>query len=192
MKRSARRKNDIAGELTMKILSFSILLASTLAATASAQQPFSVTGPGGIVPDYNGVFCATWNTQPNWPVFTSTVNVGDAVQSITGVTLLGWEHERRADIQVYLTAPNGTRYNVIVRPGFTDSACDGDNGAYLLGDYEIVQSGGATLEQGSTNISGGTYDQYLHVGAAASGRAGRSRSTTLRSIRSRDRSGPGR
>jgi hypothetical protein len=126
-------------------------------------QSFSVSGPGGTVPDCD-YYCATWNTQPNWPIFTSTVNVGDAVASITNVRLSGWTCDRRADIQVFLTAPNGVRYNLVVRPGFTNSFCDGDDGDYLLGDYDIVQTGGATLEQGSTDISGGTYDQYLHIG----------------------------
>ena len=96
----------------------SILLAIFLAlgsGTVVSAQTFSVSGPGGSVPDYTG-YCGPWNTQPNWPVFTSSVYVGDAVRNVTMVSLIGWSHDTRNQIQVYLTDPNGVRYNIIVRP----------------------------------------------------------------------------
>jgi subtilisin-like proprotein convertase family protein len=95
---------------------------------------------------------------------TSTVTVANAVTSITSVKLLGLTHTYRGDVHVFLEDPAGARYNVIVRPGF-DGTASGDSGNYNVGDYIIVQSGGASVAQGATNINPGTYDQFLNTGA---------------------------
>jgi len=142
------------------LLATLFVLASTTSASA---QNFSVSGPGGTIPDYTS-YCGPWNTQPDWPILTSDVTVPADVLSITSVTLTGLIHETRSDLQVFLTSPSGARYNVIVRPGFTNTFCDGDLGGFDSGDYVIVESGGGNLEQGTSNIQGGTYDQYLHTG----------------------------
>lgn len=139
------------------------LLGVVLCATATANN-FSVSGPGGAVPD-----CpfspGTWNVAPTWPVLTRNVTVTYPVTSITAVKLQGLTHTYRGDIQAHLTDPGGTRYNVIVRPGFAGGAGAGNAGDYLLGDYTFVESGGGTINQGATNISGGTYNQFLNTGA---------------------------
>lgn len=137
------------------------LLGVVLCATATANN-FSVSGPGGAIPD-----CpfspGTWNTIPTWPVLTTNVVVTNPVTSITAVRVSGLTHTWRGDIQMHLTDPGGTRYNVVVRPGFT-GANAGDGGNYNVGDYTFVQSGGGTIAQGTVNINGGTYNQFLNTG----------------------------
>lgn len=136
-----------------------VLLGAILCATASANN-FSVSGPGGPIPDCPNA-PGTWDSQPTWPVLTTSVTVPIPVASVTDVKLLGLQHTYRGDVHVFLTNPSGTRFNVIVRPGAIAGG-SGDPGNYNLGDYTIVQSGGATLNQNTTNINGGTYDQFLN------------------------------
>ena len=142
----------------------SIVLAVSLAPAASAGT-FSVSGSGGPIPD-----CpfapGNWNLQPNWPTLTSTVFVNAPVTAITKVRLTGLTHTFRGDVHVYLHDPSGNRWNVIVRPGF-DGTAAGDSGNYNAGIYDIVETGGAQLNQGATNLNGGVYDQFLNTGSGA-------------------------
>ena len=141
-------------------LALPVALALSLAPSAAANS-FSVSGPGGPIPD-----CpfapGVWNVQPNWPTLTSTVYVGAQVTSITKVRLSGLTHTFRGDVQVFLHDPAGNRYNVIVRPGF-DGTLAGDPGNYNPGVYDIVETGGSSLNQGGVNIGGGTYNQFLNT-----------------------------
>lgn len=143
-------------------LALSGLLGMALCATATANT-FSVSGPGGAIPDCT-LAPGVWNAAPTWPVLTSNVSVLFPVTNITAVKLQGLNHTFRGDIMAFLTDPGGTRYNVIVRPGFT-GANSGDGGNYNLGDYTFVETGGASIAQGATNIAPGTYNQYLNTGA---------------------------
>jgi hypothetical protein len=147
-----------------RTLALSTIFALSLAAAASATT-FSVSGPGGLVPDctYLG---GVWNTAPSWSIFTSAVTVPTTVASITQITLTGFGYDTRGEVHVFLTSPTGARYNVIVRPGFDGTNC-GDSGFYYFGNYDIVQTGGSSLSQGSTGIYGGTYNQFLNSGAGA-------------------------
>ncbi len=139
-----------------------ILFCAALGATAAANN-FSVSGAGGAIPDCPNS-PGLWNSQPTWATLTSTVSVANPATSITAVRLLGLNHTYRGDIHVFLSDPGGLNYNVIVRPGFNGTN-SGDSGNYNAGDYNIVQSGGAALNQGGVNINGGTYNQYLNTGA---------------------------
>jgi subtilisin-like proprotein convertase family protein len=132
-----------------------------LTATAAGNN-FSVTGTGGVFPDGpNGG--GTWNVAPSWGAFTSSVSVPNSVTSITTVRLTGLAHTWRGDLQIFLTDPVGVRHNVVVRPGF-DGTNSGNSGDYNAGTYLFVESGGGTVAQGSTNINGGVYDQFLNSG----------------------------
>jgi hypothetical protein len=135
---------------------------AVLCATATANN-FSVSGPGGAIPDCPNS-PGTWNSAPTWPVFTSTVSVTNAVTSITTVRLSGLTHTFRGDVQAFLTDPGGTRHNVLVRPGWTGSGGGGNGGNYNAGVYDFVETGGGTVNQGGTDINGGTYNQFLNTG----------------------------
>ena len=137
------------------------LLGVALCATATANN-FSVSGPGGPIadcPDAPGA----WNLAPTWPVLNTTVSVTNPVTSITKVRLSGLQHTYRGDIHVFLTNPAGTRFNVVVRPGWTGVG-GGNTGNYLLGAYDFVESGGGSIDQGGINIAPGTYNQFLNTG----------------------------
>jgi len=158
------------------LLATLFVLASTTSASA---QNFSVSGPGGTIPDYTS-YCGPWNTQPDWPILTSDVTVPADVLSITSVTLTGLIHETRSDLQMFLTSPSGTRYNVIVRPGFTNNFCDGDLGGFDSGDYVIVESGAATSSRESPTSKGARTTSTSTRERTGSGPAPRIRSTTTR------------
>lgn len=148
-----------------KSLALSIFVAAGLAAAAPAQT-FSVTNnTGGPIPDCP-LSAPTWNMDPalqaggTWLPFTSTIAVPSPVTGITNVVLLGFNHDRKEDVHAYLTSPTGARYNFIVRPGW-DFTPPG-SGDFLPGNYDIVETGGATIPCCGTNITPGTYDQYLN------------------------------
>ncbi len=114
----------------------SVLASAALTATAVAGT-FSVSGPGGAIPDAGGT---TWNTAPT-ATLSSTVSVNYNVTGITAVKLNGLAHTWRGDVHVYITNPAGSRFNVIVRPGWTGAGF-GDSGNFNSGNYSIVESGG--------------------------------------------------
>ena len=62
----------------MKFVSLTTLFAVGLSAVASSQT-FSVSGAGGSVPDRPFISFPAWNEAPDWPAFTSTVDVTDPV-----------------------------------------------------------------------------------------------------------------
>jgi hypothetical protein len=130
---------------------------------------FSIMGDGGAIPDYpvpgqQG----PWNTAPVWPVFSSQIIVPNNVVALTSIQLLGLSHTFRGDVHVFLADPNGVRHNLIVRPGYGDNPNGaGDDGDFLLGDYTIVEFGGASLNQGSTDLNPGTYDEFFNQGPGA-------------------------
>lgn len=142
------------------------LFAAASGATALAGD-FSVSGAGGAIPDYPipGV-PGTWNDQPSWAIFTGSVVVANDVTSITSIEVLGLDHAFRGDLHFYLNNPAGTRFNIVVRPGYDGSLTGyGDGGNYDLGDFTFVESGGEDVAQGATDIPPGTYNQYLNTGA---------------------------
>jgi len=144
----------------MKFVSLTTLFAVGLSAVASSQS-FSVSGPGGSVPDRPFISFPLWNEAPDWPAFTSPVDVTDPVASITHVVLSGFNHDSKYQVHAFISDPNGVRYNVIVRPGFQSS--NSDNGDFLSGNYDIVESGGtSSYDCCGNDISGGLYDQYLN------------------------------
>jgi subtilisin-like proprotein convertase family protein len=132
-----------------------------LAGSASAAN-FSVSGPGGSIPD-PAATPGTWNSTYTGTPFTSTVNVPNAVTSITAVKLTTFQHTWRGDLHIILKAPGGAAHNIVVRPGST-GATVGDSGNYLVGNYTFVETGGGTVAQGATNINPGTYNQFFNTG----------------------------
>jgi len=148
-----------------KLLALSIFVAAGLAAAAPAQT-FSVTkNQPGFVPDCP-IGNPTWNVDPalqaggTWQPYTSTLTVPTPVTSITNIVLLGFSAAYKSDIHAYLTDPTGNnRYNFIVRPGWDFS--NPGSGDFLAGNYDFVESGGATIPCCATNVTPGTYDQYL-------------------------------
>jgi hypothetical protein len=147
-----------------KALALSILVAAGLADAAPAQT-FSVTkNQPGFVPDCP-IGNPTWNVDPalqaggTWLPYTSTLTVPTPVTSITDIVLLGFSNDTIEDVHAYLTAPTGARYNFIVRPGW-DFSPPG-SGAFLSGNYTIVETGGATIPCCGASANPGTYDQYL-------------------------------
>jgi hypothetical protein len=135
--------------------------AMALVATASASN-FSVSGAGASIPDAAGTL--TWNVTYGGTPGSSTVVVANPVTSITKVRLSGFSHTWRGDLHILVKNPAGTIFNVAVRPGFTGTGF-GDAGDYLLGQYDFVDAGGSAINQGATNISGGTYNIYQNTGA---------------------------
>ena len=131
-----------------------------LAASASASN-FSVSGPGGAIPDAAGAI-GTWNSSYTGTPFTSTVSVTRDVTSITKVTLTSFQHTWRGDLHIILKSPSAS-FNIVVRPGST-GATVGDSGDYLNGTYDFVESGGGTVAAGAANIGGGTYNQFFNTG----------------------------
>ena len=126
---------------------------------------FSATGPGGTIPDPI-VAPGTWNASYSGTSLASSITLAHPVASISSVRLSGLHHTARGDLHVLLHGPQGASWNLVVRPGF-DGANNGDSGDFLFGDCLIVESGGASLEQGATNLTGGTYDQHFNSGWGA-------------------------
>ena len=126
---------------------------------------FSATGPGGTIPDPVAT-PGVWNASYNGTSLTSSIALAHPVASVSSITLSGLQHSARGDLHVLLHGPQGTSWNLVVRPGF-DGLHAGDSGNLLAGDYQLVESGGASLEQGAANITGGSYDQHTNLGAGA-------------------------
>ena len=126
---------------------------------------FSASGPGGAIPD-PAAAPGVWNQAWSGSALTSSITLPHPVASLSSVTLLGLQHTARGDLHVLLHGPQGTSWNLIVRPGF-DGANAGDAGNLLLGDYRLVESGGTSLAQGATNLAGASYDQFLNSGAGS-------------------------
>lgn len=151
--------------ITMKkLLALSILVAAGLAAAAPAQT-FSVTkNQPGFIPDCP-ISSPIWNMDPalqaggTWLPYTSTLTVPTPVTSLTNIVLVGFSAAYKSDIHAYLTAPTGARYNFIVRPGW-DLGNPG-SGDFLAGNYDFVETGGGTIPCCGTNVTPGTYNQYL-------------------------------
>lgn len=152
----------------------SLVAIAALAGSASAGSVvISSVGPGGAVPDAvgNDIWNPSWNSVPNWDALITTVNVPHGIDKVSSIVLNNLQHTSRGDLHVYLENPAGQRFNLIVKPGATGNDLPnpfGDHGAVMVGNYTIVESGGASLQQGGVlgqaDISGGTYNQYLNTG----------------------------
>ncbi|MBK7876887.1 MAG: proprotein convertase P-domain-containing protein [Planctomycetes bacterium] len=139
-----------------------LLLVALLAPCASAGH-FTVSGPGGAIPDFvPGT--GTWNVAYTGTPFTSTVGLSSPVTSVTALHLLGFQHSWRGDLHILLKSPSGAAFNVVVRPG-SDGWTVGDTGNYLVGDYTFVDTGGSSVQQGTANLQPGTYDVFQNAGA---------------------------
>ncbi len=138
-------------------------LAAVLLGPLGLAAHFTATGPGGPIPDFvSGT--GIWNSSYTGAPFSSTVTLGHAVTRITSVRLLGLQHPWRGDLHLLLRSPNGTYFNLVVRPG-SDGYTVGDRGDYLLGDYELVDAAGTSVQQGATDLQPGAYDPYWNTGA---------------------------
>ena len=150
---------------TLKLLSI-LALGSAFSATAHAQ--FSVTGGGASIPASgqggDGVWGMALPTAPG----VSTVTVNEAVLNIDKVVINGLDHSWGGDVQATLADPNGVEHNLFVRPGYLSppSANFGTPGDFLPGNYEFVQSGGASLPTiaDGANIAPGVYNQTFDTG----------------------------
>jgi subtilisin-like proprotein convertase family protein len=131
-----------------------------LAATASANT-FSVSGPGGSIPDAVGT-PGTWPTTYTGTPFTSSVRVVRPVTSLTRVRVSGLTHTWRGDLHFLLMDPAGAAYNIVVRPG-SNGTTVGDSGNYLTGVYDFEVTG-ASVAAGAADIGGGTYAQFFNAG----------------------------
>jgi hypothetical protein len=90
--------------------------------------------------------------------------VAHAVTGLARVRLQGLHHTWRGDLRAYLRDPANVRYNLIVRPGFVGTGA-GDHGDFVLGDFDLVAAGGASLEQGGANLDAGDYALHFNSGA---------------------------
>jgi hypothetical protein len=141
----------------------SLLTSALLSAAPAAAGQFSVSGPGGNIPDPLGMPGA-WNQSFNGAAFSSTVQVANSVTGLARVRLQGFHHSWRGDLHVYLRDPAGVRHNLIVRPGFVGAGA-GDHGDFLLGDFDLVAAGGASLQQGGADLDAGDYALHFNSGA---------------------------
>lgn len=126
-------------------------------AIASADN-FSLSGPGGNIPflgSGGGGIPNYPTTLPNIP-FVSTVNVPHPVVHITGVTLNGIVHTRAGDLHAVLQDPQGTRYNIFVRSGYTGT---GTGNAGSFAGSPSFGTSGQTPFPGAGNISTDVYNQ---------------------------------
>jgi hypothetical protein len=126
---------------------------------------FSVSGPGGSIPDGLGN-PGTWNGTYLGPSFSSGVTVTSAVSSITAVKLNGFQHTWRGDLHILLKSPSGAAFSLVTRPGFNNTPGNfGDSGNYLVGNYTFVVAGGGSVAQDTASIGPGSYNQYFNTGA---------------------------
>ncbi|MFO1008829.1 MAG: proprotein convertase P-domain-containing protein [Planctomycetota bacterium] len=141
-----------------------VLAAFTVLATSSAALAgtFSVSGSGGNVPDPLGQPGA-WNVAFSGTELSSSITLTNPITSVTAIRLHGFRHTWRGDLHVYLRSPDGTKYNLIVRPGF-DGANAGDFGDFVLGEFALVD-GGTNLNQGGANLVSGDYAPYFNSAA---------------------------
>lgn len=139
-----------------------LALAALAPSVGGQTDVVSTLGPGGNIPDAPdesgglGKWGPVWNGPIYWPALISPVTVPTSVDRVTAVVIQGLQHTYRDDLHVYLENPAGLRFNLVVRPDVV--------GAFLLGTYTIVESGGASLVSGGGSLSGGTYNQYLNTG----------------------------
>ena len=139
---------------------------------ATFASNFSVSGPGGTIPD-NPLPGQT--TAPSWDIsfaatggtpFTSSVTCVNPVASLTAVKLRGLSHTWRGDLHMFLRDPNGVAYNLVVRPGFSPpSDLFGFANDYIPGDFTFVDTGGANQGFGGISLAPGTYNLYYNSGA---------------------------
>jgi hypothetical protein len=122
-----------------------------------------LTGAGGNIPDPSGTPGA-WNVQFTGSAFQSSVVVPGPVARVTALRLNGFHHSWRGDVHAYLRDPSGTKHNLIVRPGFSGTGA-GDYGDFVLGDFALVPTGGATLQQNGANLVTGDYAPYFNAGS---------------------------
>jgi hypothetical protein len=122
-------------------------------------QPYCASGAGGLLNDNVG---GTWPTALPAVTFSSSVTLPPEAVSITSVKLHGPTHTYVGDVHFVLVDPSGIQHNLIQRIGFTGSGF-GSSGDFVGGDFEIVESGGATLPSAG-NLAGGTYNQYFGTG----------------------------
>ena len=149
---------------TLKLLSTASI---AIALSVAAQAQFSVSGGGSPVPA-SGVGGGMWTTGLPVAPGTATATVPEAVTAINSVVILGFSHDWGGDVHATLADPDGVEYNLFLRPGFMNpvGADFGTPGEFLLGDYTIVQSGGADLPTISdgVDIPAGTYNQTFNTG----------------------------
>jgi hypothetical protein len=126
---------------------------------------FTASGPGGVIPD-PAVRPGVWNVSYNGASLSSAITLAHPVASLSSITLSGLQHTARGDLHVLLHGPQGTSWNLVVRPGF-DGTNAGDRGDFLAGDFTLVESGGASLEQGASDLAAGSYDQHFNTGGGA-------------------------
>ncbi len=136
------------------------LSVGVLVASASASV-FSVDGAGGAIPDPVAT-PGVWNQSFTGSALTSSVQVASPVASLSAVRLHAFRHTWRGDVHAYLQDPAGAKHNLIVRPG-SDGANSGDHGDFVLGEFALVASGGASLQQGGANLVSGDYAPYMNV-----------------------------
>ncbi|MBI5362743.1 MAG: hypothetical protein HZA53_06160 [Planctomycetes bacterium] len=139
-------------------------LAALIVGSGAFAGSFTVTGPGGSIPDAVGA-PGTWNVVYNALPFFSDVAIAQPVASVTALRLHGFRHSWRGDLHAYLQDPNGAQYNLIVRPGFNGTNA-GDFGDFVLGEFRLVASG-ASLQQGGANLVSGDYAPHFNTGAGA-------------------------
>lgn len=153
-------------------LSF-VAIAALAGTTRAGSVVTSSVGPGGVIPDAQGTpidggaFNPPWNSVPNWPELTTSVNVPHGIDKVTAVVLNNFQHGDRGGLQIYIENPAGQRFNVIVRPGLNPAIPQdsfGDFGEVMVGNYTFVESGGSNFAPGDVDVSGGTYNQYLNTG----------------------------
>jgi hypothetical protein len=68
-------------------------------------------------------------------------------------------------LHAYLRDPNGSKYKPDRASGPSPAWARGDFGDFVLGDFTLVPSAGASLQQGGANLVTGSYVPYFNSGA---------------------------
>jgi hypothetical protein len=151
----------------MKTKRIAVVATLALALTSTANGQFSESGGGSAVPssgtggDANaaGDAGALYDTVQAGLPGTSSVNVANAVTSITSVEIQGLAHTWCGDTQATLEDPAGVEHLLWLRPGFLNTSNFGNSGDFDGGNFTIVDDGsGADFPTNSTSVvvAGGT------------------------------------
>jgi hypothetical protein len=152
-----------------------LFTAAALAVTVSASAQYSVSGPGGAIPDATTTGNAGTVLPGSFAEFTLTTPVPATALNIRRVKLTGLTHTWPGDLQFVLVEPGGAAHNLVSRLGITSptATCCGFS-CDVAADWTISETDPGTPWPASCSTAftlvTGTYPQYF--GAWVSGSAG--------------------
>jgi subtilisin-like proprotein convertase family protein len=143
----------------MKNKALALIGAVAAGLIATSARADSASGPGGNIPA-SGTGDGTWATVLPSAPFVSSVNLAGGVASVQSIVMnVSIAHTWLGDLHAVLVAPNGTGYNIFVRPGSTSGSL-GNSGDWTVGSYTFVDPiGGGSALPTVGNATPGTYIQ---------------------------------